>query len=170
MSPLQRLGRGRPGLCAHLVSGTAVPYSALNRPTRHRATTIRAVVELERAALLATWLSHGVRFELSQGGSPMEYETDWRPWPLRSSAVWIGALAALPVGLIIGLVGYAVGAHQFTAPRTMTFKGIKLLTLAFSVGGAFFAFVVGGWAAARIADVRRAGPAILHGVFAGPVT
>ena len=52
----------------------------------------------------------------------------------------------------------------------MTFKGIKLLTLAFSVGGAFFAFVVGGWAAARIADVRRAEPAILHGVVAWLVT
>jgi hypothetical protein len=40
----------------------------------------------------------------------------------------------------------------------------------FSVGGAFFAFVVGGWVAARITGARRAEPAILHGVIAWLVT
>ena len=98
-----------------------------------------------------------------------ELESGWRPWPVWS-AVWVGALSALAVGLIIGLIGYAIGAHQLTAPRTMTFRNVRLITTIFSVAGAFFAFVVGGWVAARIAGARRAEPAILHGVVAWLVT
>jgi hypothetical protein len=98
-----------------------------------------------------------------------ELEPSWRPWPVWS-AVWVGALAALATGLVIGLIGYAIGAHQLTAPRTMTFRGVRLLTTVFSVGGAFFAFVVGGWVAARIVGARRAEPAILHGVIAWLLT
>jgi hypothetical protein len=98
-----------------------------------------------------------------------QLESGWRPWPMWS-AVWVGALTALAVGLIIGLIGYAIGAHQLTAPRTMTFRNARLLTTIFSVGGAFFAFVAGGWVAARIVGVRRAEPAILHGVIAWLVT
>jgi hypothetical protein len=89
------------------------------------------------------------------------YDLGWRPWPLSWSAVWVGALAALAVGLIIGLLGFAVGAHEVA--KAVSFKNVRLTTLIFSVGGAFFAFVVGGWAAARIAGVRQAEPAILHG-------
>jgi hypothetical protein len=98
-----------------------------------------------------------------------DIEVGWRPWPVWS-AVWVGALSALAVGLIIGLVGYAIGAHQLTAPRTMSFREVRLLTAIFSVGGAFFAFVVGGWVAGRILGTRRAEPAILHGVIAWLVT
>src|SRR4030095_5425781 len=94
-----------------------------------------------------------------------ELESGWRPWPMWS-AVWVGALTALAVGLIIGLIGYAIGAHERTAPRTMAFRNARLLTTIFSVGGAFFAFVAGGWVAARIVGVRQAEPAILHGVIA----
>src|SRR5438093_4785296 len=98
-----------------------------------------------------------------------DFEAGWRPWPVWS-AVWVGALRALAVGLIIGLIGYAVGAHQLAGPRTMTFKNIRLVTMLFNVAGAFFAFVVGGWVAARIAGVRRAEPAMLHGAVAWLVT
>jgi MFS family permease len=98
-----------------------------------------------------------------------ELDSGWRPW-LVWSAVWVGALSALAVGLIIGLIGYAIGAHQLTAPRTMTFHNVRLITTIFSVGGAFFAFVVGGWVAARFVNARRAEPAILHGVVAWLVT
>jgi hypothetical protein len=86
------------------------------------------------------------------------------------SAVWVGALSALAVGLVIGLIGYAIGAHQLTAPRTTTFSNVRLVTTIFSVAGAFFAFVVGGWVAGRILGARRAEPAILHGVIAWLVT
>jgi hypothetical protein len=98
-----------------------------------------------------------------------DFEAGWRPWPVWS-AVWVGALSALAVGLIIGLIGYAVGAHQLAGPRAMTFKNIRLVTMLFNVAGAFFAFVVGGWVAARIAGVRRAEPAMLHGAVAWLVT
>ncbi len=90
-----------------------------------------------------------------------EYDT-WRPWPIWS-AVWVGALAAIAVGLIIGLIGFAVGAHELTAPRFTTWKNVRFVTSIFNIGGAFFAFVVGGWIAARIAGLRRAEPAMLHG-------
>jgi hypothetical protein len=40
---------------------------------------------------------------------------------------------------------------------------MRITSLIFSVGGAFFAFVLGGWVAARIAGFRRAEPAMLHG-------
>jgi hypothetical protein len=100
----------------------------------------------------------------------MERELEsWRPWPIWS-AVWVGALTALAVGLIIGLIGYAIGAHQLTAPRTMTFRNARLITTVFSVTGAFFAFVAGGWVAARIIGARRAEPAMLHGAVAWLVT
>ena len=98
-----------------------------------------------------------------------EQVSGWRPWPVWG-AVWVGALTALAVGLIIGLIGYAIGAHQLTAPRTTTFRNVRLLTTIFNVGGAFFAFVAGGWVAARIAGLRRAEPAILHGVVAWLLT
>jgi hypothetical protein len=94
---------------------------------------------------------------------------NWRPWPVWS-AVWVGALAALAVGLIIGLIGFAVGAHQLAAPRAATWKNVRLITTIFNVAGAFFAFVVGGWIAARIAGLRRAEPAMLHGAVAWLVT
>ena len=97
------------------------------------------------------------------------FEPGWRPWPVWS-AVWVGALSALAVGLVIGLIGYAIGAHQLTAPRTTTFSNVRLVTTIFSVAGAFFAFVVGGWVAGRILGARRAEPAILHGVIAWLVT
>src|SRR5215813_10426986 len=98
-----------------------------------------------------------------------DLEAGWRPWPVWS-AVWVGALTALAVGLIIGLIGYALGAHQLSGPRTMTFKGVRFITTLFSVCGAFFAFAAGGWVAARIAGLRRAEPAMLHGAIAWLVT
>jgi hypothetical protein len=89
------------------------------------------------------------------------YALEWRAWPVVWSGVWVGALAALAVGLIIGLIGFAVGAHE--ASRVMRWSNVKFITLVFSVCGAFFAFVVGGWAAVRIAGIRRSEPAMLHG-------
>ena len=35
-----------------------------------------------------------------------------KAWPVYWSAIWIGALSALAVGLIFGLIGTAIGAHQ----------------------------------------------------------
>jgi hypothetical protein len=88
-------------------------------------------------------------------------DSEWIRWPVAWTAIWVGALTALAVGLIIGLLGFAVGAHEVS--RYVEWKKVHLLTLVFDVGGAFFAFVAGGWTAARIAGIRRSEPAILHG-------
>ena len=92
-------------------------------------------------------------------------EYPYTAWPVSWSAVWIGALAALAVGLVIGLLGGALGAHELST-RVVNWKGLSILSLVFAIGGAFFAFVVGGWAAARIAGFHRAEPAMLHGAIA----
>jgi hypothetical protein len=86
-----------------------------------------------------------------------------RSWPVAWNGVWVGALAALALALLIGLIGFAVGAHEAT--RLIDWKKARLASVAFSIGGAFFSFVVGGWAAARVAGIRRSEPAMLHGVI-----
>jgi hypothetical protein len=89
--------------------------------------------------------------------------SEWIAWPVYWSATWVGALAALAVGLIIGLLGFALGVHEVA--KYVDWKKVRLVGAIFSVGGAFFAFVVGGWVAARIAGLRRSEPAILHGAI-----
>jgi hypothetical protein len=96
------------------------------------------------------------------GGHGMADYDNWRPWPIWS-AVFVGALAAMAVGLLIGLIGFAIGAHQLSGPRIARWSEVRLITALFSIAGAFFAFVAGGWIAARIAGFRRAEPAMLHG-------
>lgn len=88
---------------------------------------------------------------------------EWTAWPVAWSAIWVGTLAALAVGLLIGLVGFALGAHE--ASRYVDWEKAQLIGLIFSVGGAFFAAVAGGWTAARIAGIRRSEPAMLHGAI-----
>jgi hypothetical protein len=89
------------------------------------------------------------------------FSDESKPWPVSWTAVWIGALAAVSVGLIISLVGLAVGAHE--ASRAVSWKNVRLITLIFDIGGAFFSFVIGGWVAGRIAGIYRSEPAMVHG-------
>jgi hypothetical protein len=88
-----------------------------------------------------------------------------RPWPLSWSAVWTGALAAIALILIFGLVGVAVGAHRVGQPFG-TLHDMTFLALAWSVFSAFISFAVGGWAAAKVAGLRRSETAMLHGSIA----
>jgi hypothetical protein len=97
--------------------------------------------------------------------NPTTVEISARRWPVDWSAIWVGALTALAVGLIIGLIGYAVGAHDL-ASRGVDWKHLKFITLVFSIAGAFFAFVAGGWVAARIGGFERAETAMLHASIA----
>ncbi|MGH7510475.1 MAG: hypothetical protein ACREMZ_13535 [Gemmatimonadales bacterium] len=90
-------------------------------------------------------------------------QSEWTQWPVSWSAVWVGALTALAVGLIIGLLGFALGTHEVS--RYVDWEKLRLRSVIFSIGGAFFAFVAGGWTAARIAGIRRSEPAILHGAI-----
>jgi hypothetical protein len=86
----------------------------------------------------------------------------WEAWPLSWSAVWVGALTAVAVALLFGLIGLALGAYQIGAGFT-DWQTVGFAALALSVFGAFLAFVAGGWVAGRIAGFRRAEPAMLHG-------
>ena len=95
-------------------------------------------------------------------------DPEWVVWPISWSAIWVGALTVLAVGLQIGLVALAVGAIE--AAGYVDWKKVRLIGLVFSVGGAFFGYVAGGWAAARIAGRVRSEPAILHGAIVWLVT
>jgi len=91
----------------------------------------------------------------------------WTPWPLNWSAVWVGALSAIAVVFVFGLIGVAIGAHLLGAEnRVVDLKTIGLGTLAFSVFSAFLSFVIGGWVAGKVAGILRSEPAMLHGAVA----
>ena len=92
-------------------------------------------------------------------------EYQWQAWPVAWSSVWVGALAAVVTSLIIGLIGYAIGAHEVASPRPTDAHKLRMIAVAFNIAGAFFAFVIGGWVAARIAGIQRAEPAMLHGAI-----
>jgi hypothetical protein len=88
-----------------------------------------------------------------------------KAWPVYWSAIWVGALAALAVALLFGLIGIAVGAHQIGKKVVNVHNNLSLAGLIFSVAGAFFSFVIGGWVAGTIAGLRRAEAAALHGTI-----
>jgi hypothetical protein len=95
----------------------------------------------------------------------------WKHWPVNWTAVWIGALAAFSMVLLFGLVGIALGAHLLGPEhRIVDLKKLGLLTLIFSVCGAFFSFVIGGWIAGKIAGILRSEPGMLHGAIVWLVT
>jgi len=96
-------------------------------------------------------------------------EDDIGPWYVSWSGIWVGALAALALLLVFGLTGIAVGAHK-VGGRVANWHEFRLITLAFSVFGSFLSFVLGGWAVARIAGIRRAETAMLHGAIVWLVT
>lgn len=90
----------------------------------------------------------------------------WARCHVNWSAVSIGALATFSVVVLFGLVGVALGAHLLGAEhRVVDLKNLGLWTLIFSVCGAFFSAVIGGWVAAKIAGTLHSEPAMLHGAF-----
>lgn len=93
---------------------------------------------------------------------------EWHSWPVSWSAIWVGALAALAAGLIIGLAGTALGAYENA--HIVSWRKFQFWTLVFSVCGAFFSFAIGGWTAGKILGARRSEPAMLHGAIAWLVT
>jgi uncharacterized membrane protein YeaQ/YmgE (transglycosylase-associated protein family) len=66
--------------------------------------------------------------------------------------------------LMFGLVGTAIGAYALQPEsRLVDLHKVAIGSLIFGVCGAFFAFVIGGWIAGKIAGILRAEPAMLHG-------
>ena len=95
--------------------------------------------------------------------SEAQYE-QWVHWPVNWSAVWIGALGAVSAVLIFGFIGTALGAYAVQPDsRIVDLRKIAIGSLIFGVCGAFFAFVIGGWVAGKIAGILHAEPAMLHG-------
>jgi hypothetical protein len=90
-------------------------------------------------------------------------------WPVVWSAVWVGALAILTFALMVGLVGFAIGAHEAASPLA-DWRKVGFISLVFNIGGAFFASVVGGWIAARLAGLHHSEPAAVHGAIAWLLT
>src|SRR5205085_5176277 len=92
-------------------------------------------------------------------------------WPINWSAIWVGALSALALALIISLIGAALGAHQLgPAAKIAKWSDVGVGALIFAVAGAFFSFVVGGWVAGKINGYRRAETDMLHGAIVWLVT
>ena len=91
----------------------------------------------------------------------------WTAWPVNWSAILIGALAAVVAVVLFGLIGTAIGAHKTGAEGQITkWSGVGLYGLIWAVASSFFAFVIGGWVAARIAGIRSAQDAILQAALA----
>lgn len=84
-------------------------------------------------------------------------------WPIPWGPAWVGALSALAVGLIIGLLGYAFGLVDLAAARAFAWDAIGWGGIAAGIAGAFFSFVVGGWVAVRLAGLRRSEPSMVLG-------
>jgi hypothetical protein len=88
----------------------------------------------------------------------------WLQWPVFWSAIVVGVLASLATLTIFGLAGIVLGAFAaLPGQPVMRWSDIGLGGLILSVFGAFFAFVVGGWVAAKIAGLRYGETAALHG-------
>jgi hypothetical protein len=95
----------------------------------------------------------------------------WVPWPVSWSAIWVGALAAIALALLFGLVGIALGFHLLgPSQRIVDWRKFGMGALLFSVCGAFFSGVVGGWVAGKVAGILRSEPAMLHGAIVWLVT
>jgi bacteriorhodopsin len=88
----------------------------------------------------------------------------WVAWSVNWSAVWVGALASITAGLIFGLLGTAVGATS--VQKFSSFTTITRIEVAMIICSAFFAFVIGGWAAGKITGARHSERTILHGAIA----
>jgi hypothetical protein len=106
-----------------------------------------------------------------QGAGSEILHQRWAHCHVNWTAVWVGTLATIIVALLFGLVGIALGAHLLGPEhRVVELKNLGLWTLIFSVCGAFFSAVVGGWVATKIAGILHSEPAIIHGTIVWLVT
>jgi hypothetical protein len=95
---------------------------------------------------------------------PYSQPETWVPWGVNWSAIWVGALAALTASLIFGLIGTAVGATSIE--KFSSFQTISRIDVAMVICSAFFAFVIGGWAAGKVTGAKHSERTILHGSIA----
>ena len=86
-------------------------------------------------------------------------------WPVRWSAVWVGALTGIATALMLGLLAIALGAYASNGGRLGP-EDLGIGDLIAAVCGSFFAYVAAGWVAGRLAGFRDPEPAALHGAIA----
>ena len=90
----------------------------------------------------------------------------WTAWPVYWGPVILGAMSAVVATVLFGLIGTAIGAHKVgTEGRISSWSGVGFAGLVYAVVSSFFAFVIGAWAAVRVAGIRRSEPAMLHGAI-----
>jgi len=83
------------------------------------------------------------------------------------SGVIAGALAALAAALVTGLAAIAVGAQMVEhGGHVVSWNKVHFSGIAFTVCGAFFSFVIGGWVAGRITGYARPESTMLHAALA----
>lgn len=79
----------------------------------------------------------------------------------------IGGIAALVAVVLFGLIGTAIGANAAgNEGRITQWSGVGFGALVYAVVSSFFAFVIGGWVAAKLAGIPSAEEAALHGALA----
>jgi hypothetical protein len=102
----------------------------------------------------------------SSGGMATRREYSIREtWPVRWSAVWVGALTGIATALMLGLLAIALGAYASNGGRLGP-EDLGIGDLIAAVCGSFFAYVAAGWVAGRLAGFRDPEPAALHGAIA----
>ena len=94
------------------------------------------------------------------------WDDTWSGWHLDWGAVWVGALTMLIAAVLFSFLATAVGAQKAVDARVLKWAEVPIVTLIFSVFGAFLASAIGAWVAGRMSGARLAEPAILHGVAA----
>jgi hypothetical protein len=94
------------------------------------------------------------------------WDDAWVAWHLDWTAVWAGALTMLVAAALFSLIAVAVGAQKAVSGGVVHWADVPIVTIAFSVFGAFLASAIGAWVASRMSGARLAEPAILHGVVA----
>jgi hypothetical protein len=103
---------------------------------------------------------------MQSGGMATRREYSIREtWPVRWSAVWVGALTGIATALMLGLLAIALGAYASNGGRLGP-EDLGIGDLIAAVCGSFFAYVAAGWVAGRLAGFRDPEPAALHGAIA----
>ena len=104
-----------------------------------------------------------MRDEVAVGRVATNLAVEARHWPVSWSAIWVGALAAVSMVLIFGLLGIALGAYSGVPARGYpSWREFGVGSMVMSVLGAFLAFAVGGWVAGKIVGGGRAEVTMLH--------
>jgi hypothetical protein len=87
------------------------------------------------------------------------------------TAVWVGALSTFSLVLVLGLIGVALGIHQFGPEhRWADLHKVGIAVTVFGILAAFLSAVAGGWIAGKIAGILHSEPAMIHGAISWIVT